>query len=181
MRPSIPIEETARLVSHYAWMEGSLFETLGSWVRSVPEPEVKIMLATQAPEHGWHAQLWLESLPGLARGQSDEGRDLARPRDETSRRFMEAVADPRPNRTVERLAAVYRVVLPRQFSVYSAHLTRCTDVADKPVARLLRVVLADVVSAWQAGEVALESLLSTDSDVRHAAARQADLEVLAPR
>ena len=32
---------------------------------AVPEPEVKIALATQASHHAWHAALWGERLPTL--------------------------------------------------------------------------------------------------------------------
>ncbi len=43
---------TARRAGAARWLDARLFEILGGWVAGVPEPEVKIALATQAGHHG---------------------------------------------------------------------------------------------------------------------------------
>ena len=57
------IEESARRLGHYRWASIRLFEVLGSWVASVPEPDVKVFLAAASRRHGWHADLLRERLP----------------------------------------------------------------------------------------------------------------------
>ena len=38
------VEETARRVGNYKWVEMRLFEVLGGWVATVPELDVKLVL-----------------------------------------------------------------------------------------------------------------------------------------
>mgnify|MGYP003403007899 CR=1 FL=1 len=59
------IDESGRRIGHHAWIEMRLFETVGAWVASVSEPEVKALLAAQSHHHAWHAELWHGLLPGL--------------------------------------------------------------------------------------------------------------------
>ncbi|TML59740.1 MAG: hypothetical protein E6G17_10815 [Actinobacteria bacterium] len=40
------VEETARRVGNYKWIEMKLFEALGGWVATVPELDVKMRLGT---------------------------------------------------------------------------------------------------------------------------------------
>ena len=51
-----------------------------------------------------------------------------------------------------RLAALYRVVLPRLVTSYERHLRVASATTDGPVARALRLVLNDEIEDWQAGE-----------------------------
>ena len=62
---SFTVEETARRVGHYKWIEMRLFEVLGGWVATVPELDVKMRLGTHCYHHAWHAELWHKRLPEL--------------------------------------------------------------------------------------------------------------------
>ena len=64
---SFSVEETARKVGNYKWIEMRLFEALGGWVATVPELDVKMRLGTHCYKHAWHAELWHKRLPSCAR------------------------------------------------------------------------------------------------------------------
>ena len=59
------VEESARRVGNYKWIEMRLFEVLGGWVATVPELDVKLRLGTHCYHHAWHAELWHKRLPEL--------------------------------------------------------------------------------------------------------------------
>ncbi|HEX2065087.1 MAG TPA: hypothetical protein VHE80_11775, partial [Acidimicrobiales bacterium] len=106
------LEESARLVGGYRWLELRLFETLGAWVPGVPEVEVKLRLHADAFKHAWHAQLWQELLP---RGGELTTDHLTAPPGPGAGAFLDALAAAAdPGQTVEKLVGVYRVLLPRQ-------------------------------------------------------------------
>ena len=42
------LEDSARRIGHHAWVEQRLFETLGTWVPTTPEPEAKALVADQS-------------------------------------------------------------------------------------------------------------------------------------
>src|SRR6476659_9254175 len=59
------VEESARRVGIYKWIEMRLFEALGGWVATVPELDVKLVLGRHCYHHAWHAELWHKRLPEL--------------------------------------------------------------------------------------------------------------------
>jgi len=166
------LQESAGRVARYRWVEDRLFEILGGWVPTVAEPEAKLLLATQAPRHAWHAGLWRERLPVASGLPSVAG---GAPSDEWAA-VLEAVSG--LSGSVERLVGAYRVVVPRLVTAYRWHLGRAEPVSDAPVIRVLQLVLADEEAGWQEGEEAVQSLLGTADEVRRAAACQGRLEAL---
>lgn len=173
------LEDTARRLAGYAWVERRLFEVLGAWVGTVPEVGVKMALSTHSSRHAWHAELWEERLPAPP-GPGAGG--LVAPADDDVAAFLEAVAEPEdPGRTVEKLVGVYRVLIPRTVAAYTYHLAHASTVSDAPTVRWLRLVIQDEVEDWREGEMLLQSLLRTDEDVRRAAHHQARLEGLVVR
>ena len=173
---ALPLEELARRAGAYCWLEGRLFETLGGWVPTVPEPEVKLALAAHAREHAWHAGLWKERLP-LTREMSPER--LTAPASAQVEAFAAALAEARSeDQTIEKLVGAYRVLLPRMIVAYSEHLRVTTEVTDGPVVRALRLVLRDEMEGWARGEELIQSLLRNEGHVRRAADHQALLEVM---
>ncbi|MCB1016161.1 MAG: hypothetical protein KDB10_13735, partial [Acidimicrobiales bacterium] len=62
---SFSVEESAKRVGHYKWIEMRTFEVLGGWVATVPELDVKLRLGTHTYHHAWHAELWHKRLPEL--------------------------------------------------------------------------------------------------------------------
>jgi len=178
-RPALPLQESARRVGGYCWAETRLFEALGAWVATVPELEVKALLATHARQHAWHAGLWFEQLPTAGKMTPER---LNGPANEGLAALAAAVVEPEgTGQTIERLAGAYRVFLPRMITAYSDHLAAASAVADGPVIRALRLVVRDEVEAWAAGEGVLQSLLLTEEQVHSAALHQARLEWLIAR
>ncbi len=80
--------------------------------------------------------------------------------------------------TVEKLAGVYRVVLPHQVAAYQRHLDAASAVTDGPTIRALKLVLADELADWRQGEFLLQQMLGSTEDVERASAHQARLEAL---
>jgi hypothetical protein len=185
------IEESGRRIGHHEWIELRLFETLGRWAASMPHLDAKLLLDAQSHHHAWHAELWHGLLPTVG---DVSAADLVLPADEEQARLIDALAEPcDPDRaesdgaaqadsTIERLAGLYRVVLPRLIARYTDHLGRTTALTDGPTIRALRLVLADEIEDWRAGELVVQELLRTPDDVDRACAHHARLEkLLMPR
>jgi hypothetical protein len=72
------VEDSARRVGNYKWIETKLFEVLGGWVATVPELDVKMRLGTHCYHHAWHAELWHKRLPELRRRTTSSLRSSTR-------------------------------------------------------------------------------------------------------
>jgi hypothetical protein len=189
---ALALEERARRIGHHLWLEMRLFELLGGWVATIPELAVKPVLAAHSRHHGWHAELWHGHLPRLA------GRDPGElvvprheglvdalgaldpdgvPADGTSDGAGPGGAGEAPA-TVPRLVGVYRVVLPRLIAAYRDDLANASPVADAPVMRSLRFMLADDLDDWQEGEALVHELVRSPDQAQRAAAHQAHVESL---
>ncbi len=165
------LEDGARVAGHHVWLEMRLFEVLGAWAPSVPEPQVKVHLATHSRRHAWHAELWRGHVPEVA-GVDAEA--LVTPASEGMAGAVAALAEA-PS-TLERLAGLYRVVLPRVVTATAGRLAAASPVADAALARSLRFVLADDLDEWRDGEGLLQSLIGGPGDVDLASAHAARLE-----
>jgi len=171
------VEETARRVGNYKWVEMRLFEALGGWVATVPELDVKLKLGTHCYQHAWHAELWHKRLPELREMNPDR---LTVPANDGVVALLNAVTEPdAPGETIEKLVGVYRVLIPRKIAAYTYHLNNTSTVTDAPTIRSLRFALADEIEDWREGEMLLQSLISSDADAKRAADRFARLEALA--
>ena len=170
------LEHAAERAGRHRWAEMRLFEVMGGWVQTVPEPDVKIRLHTDSYRHAWHAELWRRRLPG-GPGAADEG--LTVPGDEGMGRVMDALGGPGGAAgTLEKLVGLYRVVLPRRVATCRQHRETASEVRDGSAIRVLDLVLDDEEEDWRRGELLLQSLLRTEEDVHRAAAHQARLEAL---
>jgi hypothetical protein len=168
------VEETARRVGSYKWVEMRLFEALGGWVATVPELDVKMRLGTHCYKHAWHSELWHKRLPELREMNPDR---LTQPANEHIERFMNAITEPEdPGQTIEKLVGVYRVLIPHKIAAYTYHLNNTSTITDAPTIRSLRLVLNDELEDWRDGEMLLQSLIETDGEVDRAAAHQSALE-----
>lgn len=169
----LDLQAAARRAGAARWLDARLFEILGGWVARVPEPEVKIALATQASHHGWHAALWGERLPVL---HDVDRASWVGPASATVEQALDVLQQ--ASGTLEKLAAVHRALLPRLVAAHAGHLEAASPVADAPTIRTLRLVLRDEVEDQQGGERLLQRLLCTRADVERAAAQQAAVESL---
>lgn len=173
----LTLAQSAELVGRYRWIERRLFELTGSWAPAAPIPAVAVHLDAVSLQHAWHADLWAERLPVLD-GVDREA--LTRPTPGAAAVFddLGAGEDEGPGSWVDRLAGLYRVVVPRLLVGYERHLARATSPADPPTTRALRLVIRDEVEAWQAGEALLEDLVIAPDLVLRAASTQGRLESL---
>jgi hypothetical protein len=170
------VEETARRVGNYKWVEMRLFEALGGWVATVPELDVKMRLGTHCYKHAWHSELWHKRLPELREMNPER---LTVPANDEVVTFMDAVTEPEaPEATIEKLVGVYRVLIPHKVAAYTYHLNNTSNITDAPTIRSLKMILADEMDDWRDGEMLIQSLLETEVEVRRAADHQARLETL---
>ncbi len=173
------VEESARRVGHYKWIEMRLFEVLGGWVATVPELDVKTTLGRHCYHHAWHAELWHKRLPELREMNPER---LTRAPNPGMEAFVAALTDPEAHdQTIEKLVGVYRVLLPRKIAAYTYHLNATSRITDAPTMRSLGFILQDELTDWREGEMLLQALIETDAEVERAARRAAELETLINR
>lgn len=170
------VDESARRVGNYKWIEMRLFEALGGWIATIPELDVKTMFGRHCYHHAWHAELWHKRLPELR--EMDQER-LAVPANEELVSFVEAMTDPEAkDLTIEKLVGVYRVLIPRKIAAYTFHLRATSTITDAPTMRSLNFILQDEYEDWRDGEMLLQSLLCGPEELERAAKWQARLELL---
>jgi len=168
------VEETARRVGNYKWIEMRLFEALGGWVATVPELDVKMRLGTHCYQHAWHSELWHKRLPELREMNPER---LTVPANDEVAAFMSALTAPEaPDQTIEKLVGVYRVLIPHKIAAYTFHLNNTSTITDAPTIRSLKLILNDEFEDWRDGEMMIQSLLESEEEVRRAADHQALLE-----
>ncbi len=173
----LSLEESARRLGSYLWLELALFEILGSWVQAVPELDVKLRLGAHSAHHAWHAELWAKRLPVL---REMDPVALTRPASDGAAALVDAVRQPAaPEATIEKLVGVYRVLVPATIAAYDDHLARASALSDGPTIRSLGLALADERADGAEGEALLAAMLTGPDEARRAAAHQASLESLA--
>jgi hypothetical protein len=173
---SFTVEETARRVGHYKWIEMKLFEALGGWIATVPELDVKMRLGTHCYHHAWHADLWNKRLPELREMNPDR---LTVPANDELVAFVDAMTEPESSDlTIEKLVGVYRVLIPHKIAAYTYHRNNTSRITDAPTIRSLGFVLQDEIEDWRDGEMLIQSLIESDEEVQRAADHQARLEKL---
>jgi hypothetical protein len=125
----VTLEETIEALTRWAAIEDDAFVTIGGWVASIDDPAAKVVLAQQAPHHGWHATLWQERLPVVHTMQGP---------------VVPAGAAGLTGSTLDqRLDAVFRRFLPEALEGYRAALAAASSLSDGPVIRALELVIAD--------------------------------------
>jgi hypothetical protein len=170
------VEETARMVGSYAWIEVRLFEALGGWVATVPELDVKILFGRHCYHHACHSQAFSKRLPELREINPERA---TQPANEGLAAFAAALAEPgAPELTIEKMVGVYRVLLPRMVATYSAHAALTSPITDAPTVRILDQVLRDDFADWAEGEAVLQTLLSDGAALERARVRQVELEAM---
>ena len=159
----------ARQLGAWCWLERRLFEVVGGWVATTPEAEVKVHLASVCHHHAWRAELIDRLLPRAYAGPLE---DLVRAPADGSVVDRMATLEV----SVERLAALYRVVLPRALASYRSYLEGCNPATDGPSIRTVRIITTDVRDDWAVGEALLQAQLGGINDVDRAAHVVANLE-----
>jgi hypothetical protein len=139
--PFLTLEEAARLAGHARWLETRLFEVLGGWVASEPDPAAKALFSAHSLRHAWHAEVWRDRLPRVAHLHPDA---LTVPAAPGVAELLDALASgPGDEATFERLVGLGSVVLPTLVDDYTERLARAHPLADGPTVRWVGFVLAD--------------------------------------
>jgi hypothetical protein len=162
------LEDAARLGA-WCWVERRLFEVAGGWVASTPEPEVKLHLASVCHHHAWNAELLERLLPNAYAGPVTQL--VVAPGEAPVLERMAAL-----EATVERLAGLYRVAVPRALASYESYLQGCNPTTDGPSIRTVRIIATHLRDDWVVGEALLQDRLGGINDVDRAAHAVANLE-----
>jgi hypothetical protein len=130
VRTTVGIVEWAARISRARALEMHLADTFGAWVATVHDPGAKTVLARHARHHAFHAQLWDGVVPVL--------HDVTVPGD--------PAGDPDLARVVGALVSLegaFSDALPALVAAYRAWAAETSVVADRPVMRVLDLVLRD--------------------------------------
>ena len=169
------VEETAKRVGNYKWLEIKLFEALGGWVATVPELDVKLRLGTHCYHHAWHAELFDKRLPELREMKTDR---LTVPANDEIATFVEAMTAPEDaHMTIEKLVGVYRVLIPHTIAAYTYHRNATSEITDMPTVRILDFILQDGSTIGGRARCSFNQCES-DEEVDRAMTHQAKLEKL---
>lgn len=136
-RTRLTIDEQAQALGHAVWLERRSFEVLGGWVRATDEPAAALAFAAASRHHGEHAQALERLLP--ATRDHDPATTIGPADDAWSARvdtWAGATSVP------ERLAAA-RALLDAAMESHAGLEASLATVADAPLRRALRAVLAD--------------------------------------
>ncbi len=170
------VDETARRVGNYKWIEMRIFELMGGWVATVPELDVKLRLGTHCYHHAFHSELWHKRLPELREMNPER---LTVPPNPEMEAFVEALGEPEDaSDTIEKLVGMYRVLLPHLIAAYTYHLNNTSSITDSPTMRSINFCLQDDMEEWREGEMIIQSLITSPEDADRAAAHQAKLTKL---
>jgi len=81
------VVESLAVLHRWSFVESRLFEVVGAWTSSTPEPDVARWFASVAHHHAWRSSLWSARVPVL--------HDLPAPPDPGAwRELLDAVAAP---------------------------------------------------------------------------------------
>ena len=125
------IVDSVAVLHRWSFVESRLFEVVGSWAPSTPEPEAARWFASVAHHHAWRSSLWSALVPVL--------HDVPAPAAPGGwAAVLDAVAAPAS--TALRLTGYDAVTSALEDRYSSAALT---EVADGPVVRALSLALPD--------------------------------------
>ena len=163
--------EGARRARHFRALERRLFEVLGGWVPSAPEPEVKLLLRAHSFQHAWHADLWGRLLPA-----DERPAPVSAPLPSPLAGAVNEVAGLEDS--VGRLVAVYRVLLPGVVAAYASLQEGVDEASGGPLVRALGLMLADDEAACRAGQALVQTLLDGEPDAGRAIEQARRIEAL---
>jgi hypothetical protein len=132
-RTQVGIVEWAQRTSDARGIELQLAAKLGGWVPRVPSASAKLLLARHARHHAGHVELWDALMPVLHDQPASAG--IGEPGLREASELLGATEDP---------AQVYDEVFSRVVATYRAWSEESTPIAERPVMRVLDLVLRDL-------------------------------------
>jgi hypothetical protein len=170
----LEVDESARTVRHYRYAVERMTRILGGWIALTPELSAKLLMGRHVWDNAQHADAWGRRLPELRAAAQ-----VSEPANERVVAFLDAVETAeRPEETIERVVAIYRVLKPHLLATYEAHLARANAVYEPPTCRILTRCLEDERRHVAAGETVLRHLLRTPESRERARACDARLWAL---
>lgn len=164
--------EGRRRVAAFAAIERRQAALCDEWASktAVSQPQLQTILRRHARHAAWHAELWEGSVS-----------DAAPADDRSVAGFLDAVG--RAGDTIELLAGVYRVLVPRKVAAYTYYQRAIGTQDTEADWRWIDLIVKDELDALRDGELAIQSLLleGGDAAVGRAASRRASLETLMVR
>lgn len=157
----LSVEECASRVQHLAYVEERLMLLQAAHVISVPERDVKGLLARLQYEDSQHADMLKKRLPEL---RVSKKKAFQPPQSPLTIVFDEAMY---ADSTAELLAALVTVFKPALLAGYQSYLATTNGLADYPAVRLIRIIMAEE-------EEALRLLSAAYDDVVNSPERQAE-------
>ena len=131
---------------------------LGGWIALTPEVDAKLLFGRHVWDCAQHADLWGKRLPELrAAAQVSEP---GGPAVVAALDLIETAE--KPEQTVERVTAIYRVVKPHLATVYERHLAVANPVYEPPTRRILLRCIEEERRHAAAGALVLERLFARD-------------------
>jgi hypothetical protein len=129
----VGIVEWAERIESARALELQLAGALGEWVSRIEPAGAQLLLARHARHFAWHAELWDGIVPVLH--DRTEGSTITEPTLQEAATALAAVTEPK---------AVYDDVLPLVVAAYRGWSGESTPIAERPVMRVLDLVLHDV-------------------------------------
>lgn len=153
----LEVDESAKTVRHYRYAVERMMRILGGWMALTPELSAKLLMGRHVWDNAQHADLWGKRLPELRASAQ-----ISQPANERLVAFMDTLETAeRPEQTIERVVAIYRVLKPHLLATYEAHLARANAVYEPPTCRILARCIEDERRHVAAGETILRHLLRT--------------------
>ena len=153
----LEVDDSAKTVRHYRYAVERMTRILGGWMALTPELSAKLLMGRHVWDNAQHADAWGKRLPELRAAAQ-----VSEPANARLVAFLDAVeAAERPEQTVERVVAIYRVLKPHLLATYKAHLATANAVYEPPTCRILARCIEDEGRHVAAGETVLRHLLRT--------------------
>jgi hypothetical protein len=137
---NVGIVEWARRTESARAIEMQLAALLGGWVPRITPAGAKLLLARHARHFAWHAELWDGVVPVLH--DRPEGSAVTEPTLQEAAAALAAVSEPK---------GVYDDVIPYVVAAYRAWSAESTPIAERPLMRVLDLVLHDLDFDTQEG------------------------------
>ncbi len=151
----LEVDESAKTVRHYRYAVERMTRILGGWMALTPELSAKLLMGRHVWDNAQHADAWGKRLPELRAAAQ-----VSEPANARLVAFLDAVeAAERPEQTIERVVAIYRVLKPHLLATYKAHLASANAVYEPPTCRILARCIEDERRHVAAGETILRHLL----------------------
>ena len=136
-QPGLNVETCATRLHHLAYVEERLMFLQAAHIVSVPERDVKVLLARLQYEDGQHADQLKGRLPEL---RVSKKKAYEPPETPLKLFFDEAM---HAANTAELLASMVNLFKPAVLAAYRRYLAETNPLADYPTVRLLKTIIAE--------------------------------------